>query len=75
MLIEEQRRIFDELRQINPEIVDDGITDENAYLSAGYHLMYVLKEVNGGSGWSLCEHLRSGGRQQAHDATSRYFNE
>lgn len=69
MLIEEQRRIFDELRQINPEIVDDGITDENAYLSAGYHLMYVLKEVNGGSGWSLCEHLRSGGRQQAHDAT------
>lgn len=69
MIAEEQSRIFNELRQIDPEIIDDGVPDENAYLSAGYHLMYVLKEVNGGSGWSLCKHLQSGGRQQAHDAT------
>ena len=31
--------------------------------------MYVLKEVNGGSGWSLCDHLRSGGRDREHDPT------
>lgn len=26
--------------------------------------MYVLKEVNGGSGWSLCDHMMSGGRDE-----------
>lgn len=69
MITERQKQLFDELRKMNPDIIDDGVPDEAAYLSAGYHLMYVLKEVNGGSGWSLCEHLISGGRQQAHDAT------
>ena len=29
----------------------------------------MLKEVNGGFGWSLCKHLKNGGRQQVHDAT------
>lgn len=29
----------------------------------------MLKEVNGGSGWSLCDHLRGGGREQEHDVT------
>ena len=33
------------------------------------HIMYVLKEVNGGSGWSLCDHLQSGGRGREHDPT------
>ena len=26
--------------------------------------MYVLQEVNGGSGWSLCDHMMSGGRDE-----------
>ncbi len=69
MITEQQNKIFDELRQMDLGIIDDGISDETAYLSAKYRIMYVLKEVNGGSGWSLCRHLRSGGRQQAHDAT------
>lgn len=69
MITEEQEQLFDELRKMSPDIIDDGVPDEAAYLSASYRLMYVLKEVNGGSGWSLCKHLLSGGRQQAHDAT------
>lgn len=69
MITELQNKIFEELRQIDPGIIDDGVPDETAYLSAKYRIMYVLKEVNGGSGWSLCKHLRNGGRQQTHDAT------
>lgn len=60
MITERQKQLFDELRKMNPDIIDDGVPDEAAYLSADYRLMYVLKEVNGGSGWSLCEHLISG---------------
>ena len=47
----------------------DGVPDEEQYISAPYRIMYVLKEVNGGSGWSLCDHLQSGGRDREHDPT------
>lgn len=66
---EQQKIIFDELRQMEPFIIMDGVPDEAQYTSAAFRIMYVLKEVNGGSGWSLCEHLRNGGRNQEHDAT------
>lgn len=69
MITEQQNELFDELRQIDPGIIDDGVPDEGAYLSSRYRIMYVLKEVNGGSGWSLCKHLKSGGRQRAYDPT------
>ena len=69
MIIEEQNRIFEALRQIDPGIIEDGVSDEAAYTSAPYRILYLLKEVNGGSGWSLCDHLRNGGRPQEHDAT------
>ena len=68
-ITEQQKKLFDELRQKDPTIIDDGVVDETQYLSAGHRIMYVLKEVNGGAGWSLCDHLRSGGRDQEHDAT------
>lgn len=68
-ITEQQNKIFNELRKINPGIIDDGVVDETEYTSALYRIMYVLKEVNGGFGWSLCKHLKNGGRQQVHDAT------
>ena len=68
-IIEQQNLLFEQLRQCDPDVIDDGIADETEYTTAPYRLMFVLKEVNGGSGWSLCEHLKNGGRQQAYDAT------
>ncbi len=68
-VMEQQKLIFEELRKLNPEIIDDGVSDEMQYLSAPHRIMYVLKEVNGGSGWSLCEHMLNGGRNQEHDPT------
>lgn len=69
MIAEKQAKIFEELRRVDPGIIEDGVPDEAAYTSAPYRILYLLKEVNGGSGWSLCEHLRNGGRPQEHDAT------
>ncbi len=66
---DQQNQLFRKLHQLNPEIVEDGIVDEAEYMAAPCRLMFVLKEVNGGKGWSLCEHLKNGGRQQPHDAT------
>lgn len=68
-IIGQQKEIFEELRRLNPEVIEDGISDEDKYISSAYRIMYVLKEVNGGFGWSLCEHLRNGGRDQEHDPT------
>ncbi len=68
-MIEQQRKLFEELRQLDPGVVEGGVSDEAQYTSAAYRIMYVLKEVNGGSGWSLCDHLRSGGRDREHDPT------
>ena len=64
-----QKELFDKLRQLDPSIIVDGVPDEAQYISAPYRIMYVLKEVNGGSGWSLCDHLQSGGRGREHDPT------
>lgn len=64
-----QQELFDKLRQADPSIIMDGVSDEKQYISAPYRIMYVLKEVNGGSGWSLCDHLQSGGRDREHDPT------
>ena len=62
-MIEQQRKLFEELRQLDPGVIEDGVSDEAQYTSAAYRIMYVLKEVNGGSGWSLCDHLRGQGEK------------
>lgn len=64
-----QKELFDKLRQLDSSIIVDGVPDEAQYIAAPYRIMYVLKEVNGGSGWSLCDHLQSGGRGREHDPT------
>lgn len=67
-----EKKLFDELRLLNPNIVEDGIVDENEYLSSKYRIVYILKEANGGKGWSLKEFLYSGGRAQTWDNISRW---
>lgn len=64
-----QKELFDKLRQLDSSIIVDGVPDEAQYIVAPYRIMYVLKEVNGGSRWSLCDHLQSGGRGREHDST------
>lgn len=68
----EEEKLFKELRRGNPDIVEDGIVDEHEYLSAKYQIVYVLKEVNGGSKWNLKEFLYSGGRRQTWDNIARW---
>ena len=65
-ITEEENKLFAELRTYNPDIIDDGVTDEEGYLSTKYKIMYVLKEVNGGKSWSLREFVRNGEIGRAH---------
>lgn len=44
-MIEQQRKLFEELRQLDPGVIEDGVSDEAQYTSAAYRIMYVLKEV------------------------------
>lgn len=71
-ITEDENRLFAELRVVNPDIIDDGVASEEEYLFAKYKIMYVLKEVNGGKGWSLREFVREGGRAQTWDNIARW---
>lgn len=71
-ITEEENKLFLEIRAINPDIIDDGVVDEEEYLTSKYKIMYVLKEVNGGKGWSLREFIREGGRTQTWDNIARW---
>ncbi len=56
-ITDQQQKLFSDLRQHTPEIIADGVPDEAQYTSAPCRIMYVLKEVNGGSGWSRRERI------------------
>lgn len=73
MTIKEQEDLlFEEMRADYPEIIDDGIVDEDAYLSAPKKILYLLKEANGGKAWSLRKYLSEGGRAQTWDNIARW---
>jgi len=38
-ITEQQNKIFNELRKINPGIIDDGVVDETEYTSVLYRIM------------------------------------
>lgn len=69
---EQQQMLFTELRKTDPDIIMDGIVDENYYLSAKYKIVYILKEVNGGQGWNLTDFLKNGGRPQTWNNIARW---
>ena len=64
---EKEKEIFDKLKQIDPSIVEDGIVNEEEYLTSKYKIIYIMKEVNGGAGWNLKSFLYDGGRSQTWD--------
>ena len=72
MRAEEQKKLFAELKKKDSATIEDGIPNESEYTSARYRIMYVLKEVNGGSNWSLCKFLQQGGRPQTWDNIARW---
>ena len=69
---EKEKEIFDKLGKIDPSIVEDGIVNEEEYLDSKYKILYVMKEVNGGSGWNLKDFLYEGGRSQTWDNIARW---
>ena len=69
---EKEDKLFEELRKAVPEAVDDGVVSEVDYLSAEKKILFVLKEVNGGQGWSLRNFLLDGGRAQTWNNISRW---
>jgi hypothetical protein len=71
-ILDAQKELFDNLRRINADVVEDGVVDEDEYLSTSPRIMYVLKEVNGGRGWNLCDFIREGGRPATWDNIARW---
>lgn len=69
---EKEKIIFDKLKRENPTIVEDGVVDEKQYLESKFKIVYVMKEVNGGSGWNLRDFLFEGGRSQTWDNIARW---
>ena len=64
---EKEKEIFDKLRNKDPSIVEDGIVIEEEYLTSKYKILYIMKEVNGGSDWNLKDFLYKGGRSDTWD--------
>ena len=71
---ESEELLFSEWRQKRPELVADGVVDENAYNASSPKLLFVLKEVNdpGGGRWDLREFVREGARRQTWDNIARW---
>ena len=67
-----QEALFNEWRKGQEYFVTDGIVDEAEYLNAPKKLLFLLKEVNGGENWDLCEFVRAGGRPQTWDNIARW---
>jgi hypothetical protein len=54
-----ERRLFDEWRAREPDLVTDGVIKESAFLQARCRIVFVLKEVNSAEGgWDLRENIQ-----------------
>ena len=69
---EEQIKLFEKWRPEYKNFIPDGIVDEQAYLDSPIKILYLLKEVNGGEDWDLCDFLKEGGRPQTWDNITRW---
>ena len=69
---EKEERLFQKLREKDPDIVADGVICEQGFLNARYKIVYILKEVNGGKSWDLRDFVYEGGRAQTWDNIARW---
>lgn len=71
-MTEKQNALFSEWKKKEPGLVTDGVIDELQYLKAPVRICFLLKEVNGGADWDLCDFVRKGGRAQTWNNISRW---
>lgn len=66
--------LFAEWRKRRPDLVTDGVVDEDQYGNSEIKLLFVLKEVNdpGGGEWDLREFIREGARWQSWNNITRW---
>ncbi|MBQ3048774.1 MAG: hypothetical protein IJC94_02345, partial [Oscillospiraceae bacterium] len=72
MLKEQQDSLFEEWRKNRSCFVTDGIVDEQEYLNSPRKILFLLKEVNGGEKWNLCEFLKDGAKSQTWNNVARW---
>jgi hypothetical protein len=60
-----QDKLFKEWKLGCDKFVSDGIVNEEEYANSKYNILYLLKEVNGGESWDLCDFLYRGGRSDS----------
>lgn len=72
MLLAQETRLLNEWAAECEGFIRDGIVDAQEYLASKIKLLFLLKEVNGGSDWDLRDFLRSGGRKQTWENIARW---
>lgn len=63
VLITQETQLLNEWAAGRDGFIPDGVVNAERYLTSEIRLLYLLKEVNGGSDWDLRDFLRSGGRK------------
>lgn len=73
-IFRQEEALFDEWRKLRPDLVTDGVVDEDQYKSTEKRILFVLKEVNdpGGGGWDLRKLIHDGERWQTWNNITRW---
>jgi len=72
-MMEQQEELFAEWKRGREYFVSDGVVCESEYVKSPIKLLFLLKEVNGGKEWNLCQYLENGGRAQTWDNVARWI--
>lgn len=59
-----ENALLDEWAERCQGLVRDGMINPAEYVKAPLRILYLLKEVNGGTNWDLRSFVREGGRKQ-----------
>ncbi|MDO6818910.1 hypothetical protein [Zobellia sp. 1_MG-2023] len=70
-IIQKEQQLFNEWREITPNLSEDGLIDPVAYVKAEIKILFLLKEVNSEKGFNLKQFVKDGGRTQTWDNVSR----
>lgn len=69
-----EEKLFRRWLQRRPDLVRDGVVDEDTYLATKPRLLFLLKEVNDphGGGWDLREFICKGAKEQTWNNITRW---
>jgi hypothetical protein len=71
-LVKQENCILNDWAEECPGLIRDGMVNPKQYVNSKIKILYLLKEVNGGSDWDLREFLRDGGRKQTWNNIARW---